>query len=332
MKKYKVISLFCGCGGLDCGFKGGFNYLGKNYSKLPIDIVFANDIDKQACATYDYNFTHSAPAICADVSTIKTENLPNCDIVLGGFPCQDFSLAGKRRGFKSDRGILYKEMLRIVKDKSPKIFVAENVEGLTLDINGENPLLKILSEFEKIGYTVQYKLFNTADYEVPEIRKRVIIVGVRKDINIRYEYPKPLLGKENWFTAKDAIDDLWDSLGTGEIANHSENDFSKAKFTFGGKGQGNRRIDKDKPSITIRAEHHGNIEGHYRTFNEENSQNIENWRRLTVRECARIQSFPDSFVFPCSASAAYRQIGNAVPPVFAWHIAKSIIEFLDKNK
>ncbi len=330
MSNYKVVSLFCGCGGMDLGFTGGFSYLRKNYKNNPIDIVFANDIEKNACNTYNYNFNHNA--ICEDISNIEVESIPDCDIVIGGFPCQDFSLAGKRKGFDSTRGLLYKQMLRVIKEKQPLVFVAENVEGLTLKINGESPLLKIIDEFENVGYKVKYKLFNTAYYEVPEMRKRVIIVGVRNDISEEYEYPKEIMNENNWLTAKDAIDDLWDKLGKNEVPNHSEKDYSKAKFNPNGKGQGNRLLDANKPSVTIRAEHHGNIEGHYRTYNEENSKDVKNWRRLTVRECARIQSFPDNFVFPGAASAAYKQIGNAVPPVFAWHICNSVIGFLDKPK
>lgn len=329
INNYKVVSLFCGCGGMDLGFTGNFIYLNRAYERNPIDIIFANDIDKNACITYNFNFEHKA--ICDDISNVSLELIPDCDIVIGGFPCQDFSLAGKRKGFDSKRGLLYKQMLRVVKIKMPKIFVAENVEGLTYNINGESPLKKIIYEFKKVGYNVKYKLFNTADYEVPEIRKRVIIIGVRNDIKKDYTFPKEVINENNWLTVKDAIDDLWDKLGKNEIANHSEKDFSKAKFNPNGKGQGNRLLDANRPSVTIRAEHHGNIEGHYRTYNEENSKDVNNWRRLTVRECARIQSFPDSFVFPVSASAAYKQIGNAVPPVFAWHICKSVINFLNNE-
>ena len=326
MCKYKVVSLFCGCGGLDLGFVGGFTFLGKKYDKNNLDIVYANDINKCACETYNYNFERKC--CCEDVCDITTADLPNCDIVIGGFPCQDFSLAGNRKGFSAERGRLYKQMLRIVKEKKPMIFIAENVEGITLELDGIIPIKIIEDDFSKLGYKVQYKLMNTADYGVPQIRKRVIIVGVRGDIPSIYFYPTKK--QEGWVTVRMAIDDLRSLLGTDKIANHTMKDFSKAKFNVNGKGQGNRRLKADEPSITIRAEHHGNIEGHYRTLNDEDSNNPLNWRRLSVRECARIQSFPDNFIFPCKASAAYRQIGNAVPPVFAWYIARSITEFLDK--
>lgn len=323
---YKVVSLFSGCGGMDLGFEGNFTFLNKKYSSNPFEIVYANDFDKKACETYNYNFNNKA--ICDDINNVDEKNIPDCDIVIGGFPCQDFSLAGKRIGFNSQRGQLYKQMLRIVKSKMPKIFVAENVEGISINIENCSPLLKIIDEFKRVGYRVDYKLFNTADYEVPQMRKRVIIIGVREDLNVSPKFPAPVLSSEKWLTAKEAIDDLWDKLDTNYVKNHTSKDYSKAKFSENGKGQGNRQIEADKPSITIRAEHHGNIEGHYRSMSPNEPDNKKFWRRLSVRECARLQSFPDSFVFPCAASSAYKQIGNAVPPVFGWYIANNVLEIL----
>lgn len=322
---YKLLTLFCGCGGLDLGFVGGFNYLGKHYSKNNVSIVYASDINEPACKTYNANFEHKC--CCKDICDENPSELPECDIVIGGFPCQDFSLAGNRKGFAADRGVLYKQMLRIVKEKQPKIFVAENVKGITLRIDDYVPIDIITDDFQSIGYTVKYKLLNAADYGVPQTRERVIIIGVRNDIKQEYHYPPKAV--DHWVTVKEGIDDLWDLLGKNVVENHSYKDFSKAKFYQGGKGQGNRLLEADKPSCTIRAEHHGNIEGHYRTLDESNRDDVTKWRRLSVRECARIQSFPDSFHFPVGASSAYRQIGNAVAPVFAWYIAHSIVQFLD---
>ncbi len=327
-QKYKVVSLFSGCGGMDLGFEGNFIYLNKKYDANPFEIVYSNDFEKKACETYNYNF--KTKIVCDDINNIDEKDIPNCDIVIGGFPCQDFSLAGKRKGFNSQRGQLYKQMLRIVKSKMPKIFVAENVEGISINIENSSPLLKIIDEFRHVGYKVDYQLFNTADYGVPQTRKRIIIIGVRDDLNILPKFPKPTLTSNTWITAKDAIDDLWDKLDTGYVKNHTSKDYSKAKFSENGKGQGNRQIEADKPSITIRAEHHGNIEGHYRSMNPKEPNNKNFWRRLSIRECARIQSFPDSFVFPCAASSAYKQIGNAVPPVFGWHIANNVLEILEQ--
>lgn len=131
-------------------------------------------------------------------------------------------------------------------------------------------------------------------------------------------------------TVEEGIDDLWNKIDDSSVFNHSSRDYSKAKFYEGRKMQGNCRIPREKPCTTIRAEHHGNIEGHYRT-REKPSNKIENWRRLSVRECARIQSFPDDFEFPCSASQAYKQVGNTVPPILAWYVARSLYETLEKS-
>lgn len=329
-KEYTVVSLFSGCGGMDLGFTGEFHFLGKEYRKNPFKIVFANDFEKKACETYEYNFKRKI--ICEDIHNINEKDIPDCDVIIGGFPCQDFSLAGKRKGFDTVRGKLYKEMLRIVNYKKPKVFVAENVEGISLDLNGVSPLNKIIEEFKLSGYNVKYKLFNTANYDVPQTRKRIIIIGVRNDLKIEPKFPKEVLTEENWVTAKTAIDDLWDKLDKNTVSNHSSKDYSKAKFLDNGKGQGNRQIDANKPSITIRAEHHGNIEGHYRSLNPNEPSNRKYWRRLTIRECARLQSFPDNFIFPCAASSAYKQIGNAVPPVFGWYIANNVLDILDSLK
>ena len=326
-KKYKVVSLFSGCGGMDLGFEGGFTFLNKKYNYNPFEIIYSNDFEKKACETYNYNFKNKI--ICEDIHNINENKIPSCDVVIGGFPCQDFSLAGKRRGFSSKRGQLYKEMLRIVESKKPKVFVAENVEGISINIENSSPLLKIIDEFKKIGYRVDFQLFNTADYEVPQTRKRIIIIGVRNDLNCNPIFPKPVLSSDEWITAKQAIDDLWGKIDSNYVKNHTSKDYSKAKFSDSGKGQGNRQIEADKPSITIRAEHHGNIEGHYRSTNPNEPNNKKFWRRLSIRECARIQSFPDSFIFPCAASSAYKQIGNAVPPVFAWHIANNVLDILN---
>lgn len=329
-REYKVVSLFCGCGGMDLGFEGGFKYLNKEYKRNDFKIVYSNDINESACKTYNHNFSVSSH--CEDVEKISLDNIPDCDVIIGGFPCQDFSLAGKRMGFESNRGRLYKQMLRIVENKKPKIFVAENVEGIKMPIGKDSPLDKIISEFIEVGYNVQYQLFNTADYEVPQTRKRIIIIGIRRDLSKQIEFPEKILNEAKWITSKEAIEDLWDKIDKNYVANHTSNDYSKAKFDLIKKGQGNRQIDSDKPSITIRAEHHGNIEAHYNSLNSLEPKNPNYWRRLSVRECARLQSFPDTFVFPCAASSAYKQIGNAVPPVFAWHLAQTIYKLLNNSE
>ncbi len=318
-KKYSVASLFAGCGGLDLGFAGNFTSLGKKYEPRDFEIIWANDFDESACVSYQKYFNH--PIVCGDIRQIlESKNvssldkpLPkNVDIVLGGFPCQDFSHAGKRKGFNSKRGLLYQSMIEVIRRTKPVLFVAENVRGLLTMNNGE-AIKTIVKDFEALGYHVVYELLTAADFGVPQMRQRVIIVGTLKTKLPPFEHPKPLLGKENWVTLKQAIEDL-ENIGEGRVSNHF---WSKA---IKNKGQGNNTVSADKPGPTMRTEHHGNIEYHW-----------NGKRRLSAREAARIQSFPDDFVFYPSTSSAYKQIGNAVPPVLAWHVATAIEKFLDKN-
>lgn len=321
-----VVSLFSGCGGMDLGFRGGFDVLGRHYEKNPFNIIFANDIVKRACETYTRNFGHEA--LCGDVRDLDLSVIPKADIVIGGFPCQDFSLAGKRKGLTAERGRLYLEMKRVIEHCRPMAFIAENVDGIRRSSAGSDTsaLDIILNDFRTLGYRVAYQPLNAADYGVPQNRIRVIISGIRNDLDKTMKYPVPVCGENAaapWVTAKEAIDDLWDKLDKTDIPNHTSRDYSKAKFYPGKSLQGNCQIKADRPSPTIRSEHHGNIEGHYRTTMPEDPQNMSGWRRLSVRECARLQTFPDDFVFP-AASDAYKEIGNAVPPVLAWHIARAL--------
>lgn len=323
---HRLVSLFTGCGGMDLGFKGDFEFNGKYYNERDFEHVFANDIMEDACKTFEHNFGEDI--ICMDLKELLWEKdieVPDADIVTGGFPCKDFSVAGNREGLDSDRGKLYVQMKEAIRRSEPKIFFAENVKGL-LSIDGA--IEKIMEDFEDIngGYDVKYKLFHTADYGVPQTRKRVIIVGVRKDLDKEFEWPEPTHSSKesisnftkdvnNWVTSKEAIEDLWDISDEDMPPNHDQ--VSGAR-KYEGK-QGNQPIDPDRPGPTIRSEHHGNIEFHY-----------TDERRLTVREAARIQSFPDDFEFKGSMTTAYKQVGNAVPPVFAWHLAGKAEEFLDE--
>lgn len=317
--KFRVVSLYSGAGGMDLGFLGGFNFLGKDYERNNFEIVYAGDINQKAVNTYNSNLDNDS--VCEDVTKLDPKSIPDCDVVLGGFPCQDFSVAGKRLGLASERGNLYRAMVRIIEMKQPIIFVAENVTGL-LTANEGTAMERIHLDFSKagMGYDVAYKVLNAADFGVPQKRERVIIIGVRKDIPYRCDFPAPThmpkelskeYGLKPWITAKEAIGDLEDDTKRESLANPG---YSKAKKN---NGQGNNRIRADAPSPTIRSEHHGNIEYHYSLD-----------RRLSAREAARLQSFPDDFVFNASTSDAYKQIGNAVPPVLAHAIAKSVQRFL----
>lgn len=341
-KIHKIISLFSCCGGMDLGFLGGFKVFNETFSSLPFEIVHASDFSKPTTVTYSHNFNH--PSQHLDINDLKVEDLPEADIVIGGFPCQPFSLAGKRQGFEDDkgRGNLYLQMKRVIDHVKPKMFVAENVDGLrTKKDEADNYALdQIVADFEKSGYEVEYKVLKAVDYGVPQTRVRIIIIGKRKDLNGKILFPQPTHGKEatgllkQWRTTKDAISDLEDLLDSSKAPkNHTSKDYSRAKFYPGKKFQGNQKEQADKPAHTVRAEAHGNQYAHYNSIgSDKNNQDMTTWRRLTVRECARIQSFPDSFEFPVSQSEAHKQIGNAVPPILAWHVAKSVLETLKTSQ
>lgn len=319
--KLKVVSLFSGCGGLDLSFLGGFTFLKSYYRKRRFEIILANEIDKDFCKTYKVNFKHDI--IEADIRDVlyndaskHTPPLPQqTDIVLDGFPCQDFSHAGKRRGFtnQNGRGLLYKSMVEVVRRTRPLLFVAENVKSL-LTINKGQALTTIINDFENLGYNVIPNLYLAAEHGVPQMRERVLIVGTDKNRLPPFNHNLPKLDKSQWLTIKDAISDL-EHLQEGAMDNYY---WSKAKMFPG--TQGNTFVSPHKPGPTMRAEHHGNIEFHW-----------NGKRRLSAREAARIQTFPDTFIFYPSTSSAYKQIGNAVPPVLAWHIAKAIEQFIGNH-
>jgi modification methylase aquI subunit alpha len=354
--RYNVLSLFSGAGGMDYGFKGGFQLFNQEYSQNPINLRYANDIFLQATQIYKDNFDIEHDVDTTSINDIDLEqidqkygfvpnvrnenqNNPNgIDIILGGFPCQTFSIAGKRAGLNDERGQLYLQMSRFIQHYQPKIFVAENVDGIRNSRNNhlENvdatALEIIMHHFNEIGYNVQYNVLDAADYGIPQSRRRVIIVGIRNDLgqNTDIYYPSPTHAIAPR-TAFDGLEDIWNLFNTNQIPNHNWNNVSHAKF-YGDdiKRQGNNKIQRNAPAPTIRAEHHGNIEAHYNTDpNYVNNPNDHidkrGWRRLSVRECARLQSFPDNFIFNTSASSAYKAIGNAVPPILAWHIARSIV-------
>ena len=326
---FKTVSLFSGCGGLDLGFLGNFKVFKnkhlKKFDSTSFDIVWANEIDKNAVESYKINI--GKHIVLGDIKDVSTDSIPDCDVVLGGFPCQDFSIAGKRKGFESERGNLYKEMIRVIQSKTPMAFVAENVKNIInpklIDLDRNQPVIDtIIEDFSEIGYDVKYKCLYAPDYGIPQRRERVIIVGIRKDLNSDYKFPKSM---DNPMTSKEAIDDLWGKENDESICNH--NQVSLAKFRPPSKvgTQGNQMIPADGPSHVMRAEHHMNIQAHYRTLHPEG--NIEDrsfWRRLTVREAARLQTFPDKFKFHGNKSSTYKQVGNAVPPILGWYIAKSL--------
>lgn len=305
--EFTVVSLFSGCGGLDMGFMGGFKSLGKIYDRLPFCIVWANDKQVAACKTYEANLKHKIH--CGDVWA-QLDTLPkHADIVVGGFPCQDVSINGKMQGADGARTNLYKAMIEAVRRTNPAVFVAENVKGLLME-HSKDFYEEIISAFKGLGYDVSAKLYLAADYGVPQMRERVFIVGTRGGAKA-FAPPEPTLSPDKRVTAKQAIDDLRGEREDAAV-NHI---WSRAEPS---NEQGSRKLKPDRPADTIRAECHGNIQFHY-----------DLKRRISMREAARIQSFPDNFLFKGGLRETERQVGNAVPPVLAWHIAKAVRDCLN---
>lgn len=303
-----VISLFAGCGGMDLGFRGDFEFLGKSYPANPVDIIWANDINPEACKTYAENL--GPHILCGDIWELMDSLPSKSDIVIGGFPCQDISVNGKGAGIEGQRSGLYRAMVETVRRVNPAVFVAENVKGLLMK-HHRAALKQVISDFSELGYHVDFQLYNSADFGVPQTRERVIIVGAKSE---GFCHPKPTHETDKWITATQAIEDLA-SLPEDREWSHI---WSRATRS---PEQGNRRLLPDRPGYTIRAECHGNIQWHY-------SQP----RRISMREAARIQSFPDNFRFMSKLRQTERQVGNAVPPVMAWHIARSVVEHVRANE
>lgn len=307
---FRVISLFSGCGGMDLGFLGEFNFLKNHYPDLGFKIIWANEINERAYETYLENIGNHI--VLGDIWE-KMKYIPReAEVVIGGFPCQDISINGKMIGaIDGKRSGLYRAMVEVVNRVRPKVFVAENVKGLLLKTNKDS-LKRVLEDFTALGYNVNYKLFNAADYGVPQSRERVFIVGTLP--GLFFTPPLPVVTPENYVTAKQALRDL-EELQENETISHI---WSRAKVS---REQGNRKLEANRVGFTIRAECHGNIQFHY---NQD--------RRISMREAARIQSFPDNFIFKSKLRETERQLGNAVPPVLAWHIAKSIKKSLSVNE
>ena len=323
MERIKIASLFCGCGGTDIGLLGGFDYLGHHYADNDVEIVYANDIDTNACRLFEVNF--GIKTDCRDIRQIKSQDLPQFDILTGGFPCQSFSIVAqnpKRLGVKDERGTLFFEMCRILRDKQPKCFIAENVKGLLTANKGEAfPL--IINEFKQSGYNVKYAILNAAFYGVPQKRERVIIIGFRKDLNIDFIFPEPTSVFEYQQeplkkTIEKKVDEKYyfsDKAVAGMLR-------TRKKMNKG------RVQDIEKPCNTIGA-HLAKV-----SLNSTDPVLYENgrYRRFTPREAARIQSFPETFILTGTEAAQYRAIGNAIPPVMMWHIAKAVMDCLIPDK
>ena len=309
----KVVSLFSGAGGLDLGFKMAGH-----------DIVWANDLYEDAVHTYQKNIGDHI--VLEDVRNIPTDTIPDCDIVIGGFPCQGFSVANTKRNVADARNELYKQLIRVIEDKQPMFFLAENVKGLTNLGKGE-VFKMILSDFEQLGYRVQYKILNAADYGVPQTRLRVIIVGVRNDITWEYEFPKETHSQDGqaglpvWISVSEALKELPDPDSENDVPNHT---YSKYKLNINGY-IGHRLLNPDKPAPTVTAR--GDNRGGVVIHPHPNGQ-----RRMSCRELSSVQSFPIDFEFSGNNSSIYRQIGNAVPPLLAYAVAKQFNQYVDKEE
>lgn len=322
MEKLKVASLFCGCGGTDVGLLGDFDFLGKHYESNGMEIVYANDIDDNACNIFKENFGITPDN--RDIREVKSEEIPEFDILTGGFPCQSFSIIAqnsKRLGVKDERGKLFFEMCRILRERQPKCFIAENVKGI-LTANKKSAFPLIMKEFEESGYDVQYRILNSANYGVPQKRERVIIVGFRKDLNVNFSFPDVEIEDENNFAPlKKVIEKKVDEkyfFSERAVAGMMKKRESMNK---------GRAQDINKPCNTVGA-HLAKV-----SLNSTDPVLMEDkrYRRFTPREVARIQSFPDDFELVGSEAAQYRALGNAIPPVMFWYVAKAVSGKLQEN-
>ncbi len=323
MKKLKIASFFSGCGGSDLGAIGGFEYLQKKYSKLPFDVVFALDNDKYAVKTYNHNF--KKPAICDDIKNINKRSIPEFDILLGGFPCQSFSTVNPTKDTNDDRANLYKELVEIVEIKKPPFFILENVKGLTTLQKGEI-LKKVKRDFKNKGYRVQHQLLHSANFGIPQKRERVFIVGIRADIDMVYEYPKTTNTEENWVGLHTVIKSLEPPHEKYYFSERAVEGMKRAKKNM----KRGLYQDLDKPCLTITS-HLAKTSLNSRDPVLLVDPSKEIYRRFTPSEAASIQSFPNHFEFPVSDTQAYKQIGNAIPPVLMWHVMSAFSKALEKS-
>lgn len=296
----EILSLFSGAGGLDLGLIQAGHV-----------VVWANDIDKNAVETYRKNIGEHI--VLGDIKDINISSLPDADVVVGGFPCQGFSQANRFRMMDDERNFLYRFFYSVIQEKQPLFFIAENVKGI-LSLGKGQAIKEILSDFEEAGYLTDLHLVNMADYGVPEVRQRVIIIGQRRDLgeSLIFRFPIPTHDKtgknglKKWISIREAIDHLPDPDTPNNILNH---DYSKYKVEFRDY-TAHRQTDPEKPSPTILAR--GNGGGGVCAIPHYNGR-----RRLTVRESATVQTFPENFEFIGVRGSCYRQIGNAVPVLFA---------------
>ena len=305
MSSKQIVSLFAGAGGIDLGLiRSGHQ------------VIWANDFDLDSCETYAHNLGEHIH--CSDIKEVKSNSIPDSDLIVGGFPCQGFSVANKFRSVEDKRNELYEEMLRIIQEKQPKWFIAENVSGI-LSLGGGEVFQMILGDFKAAGYRVTHRLENMADFGVAQKRKRVVILGTRSDLpldmTLRHPDPthskNPTLFMKKWVTMGEALRAFQNFDVPQDVA--SKYKFVERNFT------GHRRSDPDQPSPTIlaRGNGKGGVNATPHPFEE---------RRLSVMESAHIQSFPHTYIFKGSMTSQYRQIGNAIPPMYGELIGNEILK------
>ncbi len=306
----KIVSLFSGAGGLDLGLiQAGHT------------IIWANDSDPDAVATYRKNIgqhTRLGP-----IEEVDSSEIPDCEVVVGGFPCQGFSQANLLRFEADERNRLYLEFLRIVGSKLPLYFLAENVRGI-LSLGGGRAIEKIENDFSSLGYRVKKMLFNVADYGVPQSRWRVIIAGTRCDLDVSrdFQFPQPTHANPNksksnalkpWVSIGEALASIPEPNEPHSLPNHIGSQYKVTNRNF----TGHRSTEPNKPSPTILAR--GNGKGGVCAI-----QHPKNHRRMTIRESAIVQTFPLEFEFVGKMNACYRQVGNAVPVLFARRLGEQL--------
>ena len=287
MERLKVVSLFCGCGGMDLGMIGGFSFLGKEYKENPFEIVYSVDFDEYCSKIYNENFQHKC--LVKDVRNINISDLPQFDILIGGFPCQSFSISAQnppRLGYKDERGMLFFEMVKILKERQPRFFIAENVKGI-LSANKGKAFPMIMKEFRDAGYLVMHKLLNASDYGVPQKRERVIIMGFHsKDDYQNFRYPSRVKKEERKV--------LGDVIIPEENLNESL--FFSEKAVAGMLAV---REKMNKGRVQSLEEACNTISAHLAKVSLNSTDPVlminGRYRRFSTREAARIQSFPDTF-------------------------------------
>ena len=320
MRTYKVASLFAGCGGTDIGVTGGFSFLEKSYPKHPTQLVYANDFDEGACNLFDANFDIRIDR--GDIRAVNTSKIPQYDILTAGFPCQSFSVVAQnppRLGIKdSDKGTLFEEVCRFLRDHQPSAFICENVKGI-LSANKGEAFPIILDSLRRCGYFVTHQVLNASNYGVPQKRERVIIVGFRDaDVFSRFSWPIPVKNiralREVLFSEKDVHDKYYfsDRAVAGMRAAKPEMNKGRAQ-------------DLDKPCGTVAA--------HLAKVSLNSTDPVlkinGRYRRFMPREVARIQSFPDTYMLEGPESRQYKALGNAIPPVLSWYVTGSVLHALD---